>query len=369
MFFSNDAGLKEEIRKLKEDNKRLQEQNDDLKRENDSFKSTIGSYEAEKKISDFLQSVAVDLTGICSHDLDVIRGNLSTQSEELVEINEKNTQNDKYTAGFRDEIGALTNTMSELLEHITSTYDQVNTLNSNVDSISDVITLIKDISDQTNLLALNAAIEAARAGEHGRGFAVVADEVRKLAERTQKATSEVEISVSSLKQNTQEVHEHSKSMEELSTESNEKMDVIIEHLDTIIGNSNFISQGNQNIKNSLFVILVKLDHLLFKSNGFKDVLHNNTEAKVAMDTECRLGKWYFEGMGKETFSNCPSYTKLQAPHKNVHANMQKAIDADYTVEADNISGYLKKVQEAGIKVSETLDDMLEEERKERLGRS
>ena len=77
-------------------------------------------------------------------------------------------------------------------------------LGHQADNIGDIISIINDIADQTNLLALNAAIEAARAGEAGRGFAVVADEVRKLAEKTMQATHEVSTAVSGIQQGTHE---------------------------------------------------------------------------------------------------------------------------------------------------------------------
>ena len=134
----------------------------------------------------------------------------------------QNSQNASQTASLAEQandkagVGAETmkDTRSGMNEIVTSagrTGEIIGSLSSRAEQIGTVIQVIEDIADQTNLLALNAAIEAARAGEQGRGFAVVADEVRKLAERTTKATSEIGETIKAIQNDT---FEAAKSMEE-----------------------------------------------------------------------------------------------------------------------------------------------------------
>jgi methyl-accepting chemotaxis protein len=105
----------------------------------------------------------------------------------------------------RDEIISLTSKVQGSAELEVELSDKMQTLSSEANEVKNILDIISDIADQTNLLALNAAIEAARAGEHGRGFAVVADEVRKLAERTQKSLTEINATINVIVQSIMDI--------------------------------------------------------------------------------------------------------------------------------------------------------------------
>ena len=120
---------------------------------------------------------------------------------------ERITQADSALEDAQSALASLNLEVESFVESENELVNELSSLKSDADQVKEVLNVIKEIAEQTNLLALNAAIEAARAGEHGRGFAVVADEVRKLAERTQKSLSEIDISVSTIVQAINDVSE------------------------------------------------------------------------------------------------------------------------------------------------------------------
>ncbi|MCE1243400.1 methyl-accepting chemotaxis protein [Oryzomicrobium sp.] len=141
-----------------------------------------------------------------------IAANIEELTVSINHVSDSTTDSSRLAADSDTQARTGRDTLLRMVDEITRVSEVVNTAATQVAAlegqsaqISHIVSVIRDIADQTNLLALNAAIEAARAGEHGRGFAVVADEVRKLSERTAQSTSEITQMVSAIQESTRQV--------------------------------------------------------------------------------------------------------------------------------------------------------------------
>lgn len=239
-------------------------------------------------------------------------------------------------------------------------------LNQSAQKITECVGQIENISDQTNLLALNAAIEAARAGEQGRGFAVVADEVRTLAGQTSNTTKEITNIIQATAGFIQQVDQGIEVIQKDTTNLQGTTSTIESSVKLITGLSKDMNIIINRSTNESYIQVAMLSLLSFKSRVYEMIATDfEDEEKFLLIRDHsggRFGRWYYDGLGKSTFSHLQSYRNIEQHLINLHKNAYEALMASTNgpskTKMENLHS-MEKESATLIKYLENLNDELQ----------
>jgi len=312
--------------------KRLRQENADLKAKLNEDKSYIELMKGVKEVAD--QQMAYALTRMEEQErfyhlwingaltINAIREAVAVSAEKLEGQHSSLSESVSSFDQIHVLLSHIATSLADIDTRTTDACGAVDELSEHGEKIVSFVGQIQTISEQTNLLALNAAIEAARAGEQGRGFAVVADEVRTLAQKSAEASKEITDLVQSITGQTGQVstqiNEVGTTTKSLSEQTSSVKSIISEITD-VSKNMFRVIQGTSHTS---FLQTVKLDHVVWKSEVYR--YYWNMSDKESTDEfsdhcSCRLGVWYYQGMGQQ-YKKLPAFQALEQHHKALHAN-------------------------------------------------
>ena len=290
---------------------------------------------SHRQVDGFKANLAELKTSNLLDNLQGTQGDLSQITEQMRSVADATSASVEVATRGRVSIQKVIDNLALLAPKMTGVRDTATELGRHSEEVGEILEMITGIAEQTNLLALNAAIEAARAGEHGRGFAVVADEVKKLAQRTKEATANVHQVMGQFTASAEQVTSEAVKMSDMADESQRIIGDFETDFATFYQNATDTHASVTFTQTVSDASLSKMDHMIYIQHAYRAVeLGDQSDSwhrsSVGPDT-CRFGRWYSEGDGSANFAHLPSYQGIDRPHRAVHDGVHQAL---HLVEGD-----------------------------------
>lgn len=289
----------------------------------DTLLARIAELEQEQRIT---RSIFGSLIAF-GDSLIAVRESFSDLSVLLVENSRVSEDALRQSGESQNGLKNMSAHITDISNHIHAASEQISTLNDNAGQIDGILSMVDDVSRQTKLLAFNASIEAARAGNAGKGFAIVAAEVRALASRATEATLEIGKLVRKIQTQAGNADRDMQTNADSASELKFDADTLLSRTEHILDIS---AQGRTAMSTAAIlseIELANLEELELKLAVYRVFmgLSNATEADFPPETDCRLGQWYYDGSGQGLFADSMDFKALEAPHREVHENARKAV--------------------------------------------